>query len=252
MISLIYDGSFAGLLTSIFEVYGYKYADVKIIPETEALFSLFDSKHYVVTDPAKANRIIAAVEKYSSTQVVRDLMRVFLSEDQDREMLIFFAVKMMLDEKRDVFTNFGNEHILKIAQLVKSVRREKHRMEAFIRFRLLQDTMFYAVIEPDFDVLPLIMEHFKKRYTNQSWIIFDLRRAYGLLYDLKTVEFFEITEDHYSFLKNPAAILHDDEKPYEDLWRTYFKHTNIKERINKKLHRQHIPLRYWKYLTEKA
>ena len=31
----------------------------------------------------------------------------------------------------------------------------------------------------------------------------------------------------------------------------YFKTIAIKERINPKLHRQHLPVRFWKYMTEK-
>ena len=35
------------------------------------------------------------------------------------------------------------------------------------------------------------------------------------------------------------------------LWKEYFNAINIKERNNPKLHRQNLPVRYWKYLTEK-
>ncbi|RYE25413.1 MAG: DUF4130 domain-containing protein, partial [Sphingobacteriales bacterium] len=38
---------------------------------------------------------------------------------------------------------------------------------------------------------------------------------------------------------------------YQLLWKSYFNNSNIKERKNMKLHIQHIPRRYWKYLTEK-
>jgi len=35
------------------------------------------------------------------------------------------------------------------------------------------------------------------------------------------------------------------------MWKEYFKTIAIKERINPKLHRQHLPVRFWKYMTEK-
>jgi probable DNA metabolism protein len=43
----------------------------------------------------------------------------------------------------------------------------------------------------------------------------------------------------------------NEEHEYQTLWNDYFKSTNIASRINPKLHTQHVPKRYWKYLSEK-
>ena len=43
----------------------------------------------------------------------------------------------------------------------------------------------------------------------------------------------------------------EDELVFQTLWRDYFKSTNIKSRKNMRLHIQHVPKRYWKYLSEK-
>ena len=43
----------------------------------------------------------------------------------------------------------------------------------------------------------------------------------------------------------------EDEKLFQTLWKNYFKSLTIKERINPKLQRQHMPQRFWKYLVEK-
>jgi len=48
-----------------------------------------------------------------------------------------------------------------------------------------------------------------------------------------------------------SDVFSDIEIEYQKLWSEYFDHTNIKERKNTKLHTQHVPKRYWKYLTEK-
>ena len=112
--------------------------------------------------------------------------------------------------------------------------------------------MFYASIEPDFNVLPLISKHFKNRYADQQWIIYDLKRKYGLYYDLDTVA--EITLDFADEIdcKTPQAIVMDEkEELYRVLWKDYFKSANIVSRKNTRLHVKHVPKRYWKYLTEK-
>ena len=46
-------------------------------------------------------------------------------------------------------------------------------------------------------------------------------------------------------------IYDEQEDLYQSLWQTYFDHVNIKARKNMKLHIQHMPKRYWKYLVEK-
>jgi len=38
---------------------------------------------------------------------------------------------------------------------------------------------------------------------------------------------------------------------YQEMWRPYFKAICIKERLNPRKHRKDMPVRYWKYLTEK-
>ena len=45
--------------------------------------------------------------------------------------------------------------------------------------------------------------------------------------------------------------MHPDEELFQKLWKEYFKAINIKERNNPKLHRQNLPARFWKHLTEK-
>ena len=91
-------------------------------------------------------------------------------------------------------------------------------------------------------------DHFEKRYADQKWLIYDLKREYGLYYDLKTVEAVTFT---FSENTDGDLLFHENERAYQSLWRQYFKSVNIASRKNMKLHIQHMPKRYWKYLIEK-
>ena len=51
--------------------------------------------------------------------------------------------------------------MLGVSQWTKQVGREKHRMEAFVRFKKTQEGLFISLVRPDFNVLPLIEKHFK-------------------------------------------------------------------------------------------
>jgi probable DNA metabolism protein len=84
--------------------------------------------------------------------------------------------------------DYSHPAVLTVFQTAKKVWREKHRMEAFVRFQRTADGLYYAIIEPDYNVLPLIAEHFQTRYADQRWMIYDARRRYGMYYDLNTVQ----------------------------------------------------------------
>ncbi len=251
MTTLLYDGSFDGLFTAVFEVFEYRYQDVEIISwENFRQENMFAEIHEVITQREKAERVLNRLEKQTGRQGIHGLLKVYLSEDPELENLILSAVKQSVQHPgENILQNYGDPDMLKISKISKSVGRESHRMTAFVRFEKMQDGVFFAKTDPDFNVLPLIRKHFTDRYQDQKWMIFDLRRNYGLLYDLETSEFFYPEEQLH--LNQYQQNFHDDEKNYQVLWQRYFTKTNIVERKNLKLHIQHVPKRYWKYLTEK-
>jgi probable DNA metabolism protein len=59
------------------------------------------------------------------------------------------------------------------------------------------------------------------------------------------------------FSENPRdniamkTIIDEKEELYQQLWQQYFSSVNIAARKNTKLHIQHMPKRYWRWLTEK-
>ncbi|WP_299177426.1 TIGR03915 family putative DNA repair protein [uncultured Chryseobacterium sp.] len=251
MITLLYDGSFDGLLTAVFEVFEYRYKDVEIISKEKfQQENMFSEIHEVITQPEKAGRVLKKLEQNIGKSGIHQLLKVFLSEDPELEPLILSAIRQSIQHPgENILQNYADDHILKISKIGKSVDRERHRMTAFVRFEKMQDGVFFAKIDPDFNVIPLIRKHFKDRYQDQKWMIYDIRRNYGILYDLKSCDFF-YPEEKIN-LQQYQEKFHDEEQNYQKLWQQYFVKTNIVERKNLKLHIQHVPKRYWKYLTEK-
>ena len=64
-----------------------------------------------------------------------------------------------------------------------------------------------------------------------------------------------VTFDHLNINarlgKIDESLMAEDETLFQQMWKVYFKSMTIKERINPKLHRQNMPRRFWRYLTEK-
>ncbi|RXG18434.1 putative DNA metabolism protein [Leeuwenhoekiella aestuarii] len=240
---LKYDGTFEGLLTAIFTVYEERLSSAHIIEERFFEPDFFSELITVFTDENKASRVWEGLKSFQ--QFRTSVYRSFLSGLPDKEVHILDAIQYVLKTKND--KDYGHPSVLKMAQITKQIGREKHRMEAFVRFKRTKDDIYVAIIEPDFNVLPLIAKHFKNRYADQQFVIYDRSRSYGIFYDLNSVQFIEL-DFNDTVLKE---ALHDEEKHYDEMWQDYFISTGIKSRINKKLHLRNVPKRYWKYLNEK-
>lgn len=252
MTLLSYDSTFEGFLTAVFEIFEFKYPNPKIIKNSDAQHNLFAKPIEIITDVKKSDRVVKKLNEQIETEGVRSLIYSFLSEKMGVEDVLFTVINYAVENPGiNIMKNFSNDAVLQITQLTKSVGREKHRMEAFIRFELLKDDIYFAKIDPDFDVLTLIIRHFRNRYQDQKWIIYDLRRKYGVYYDLEKAEIVTLDLDIKKMEDKSNLVFSDAEIEYQKLWSEYFDHTNIKERKNTKLHLQHVPKRYWKYLTEK-
>ncbi|MBF0694603.1 MAG: TIGR03915 family putative DNA repair protein [Flavobacterium sp.] len=248
----LFDGSFEGLLTAVFDAYELKNNVVRIVTDSHYEPSLLDDVHHVVTDENKATRVLNGLRKKLSIDWQNRIFKAYLSELPEAFQHIFDFLRYVFDNTTKVETNYGHPSVIAISKLDKSVNRERHRMKAFIRFQETADGSFYAAVDPDYNVLPLIVSFFKNRYADQKWIIYDIKRKYGLYYDLHEV--ISVTFDFVEEVKdgNPqTAVLDEKESLYSVLWSDYFKSTNIPARKNMKLHLQHVPKRYWKYLTEK-
>ena len=248
-----YDGTFEGLLTVLFSIYESKSPPNTIQPEATAQTGLFAPPAHRDTDEARAARVWDGLLKTMDTEARTRLYHVFLSEVPDREMLLFRYVDLALRSPVDVAENYANADVRRVQRLAQQMFREKHRMEAFVRFEKTADELFHASIEPDFDVLPLIAAHFTKRYADQRWLIYDRRRHYGLYYDLTRTDVVQFEAERAGAKPTDlaATVLDEREPLFKVLWQSYFDHVNIPERRNLKLHRRHMPLRYWRYLSEK-
>ncbi len=249
-----YDGSFEGLLTVLFRVYDRRSAPNSIQPEEAVQGGLFAQAVAVATDEVLASRTWDGLLRFMPEPARARLYHVFLSEDAERELLIFRYADMALRAGRDISENYADATVRRCQRLAQQMFREKHRMEAFVRFEKAQDGLFHATIEPDFDVLPLIASHFTKRYADQRWLIFDKKRHYGLHYDLTRTDVVSFEAGEATTLRRgelSATVLDEREPLFKILWQAYFDHVNIPERKNLKLHHRHMPRRYWKYLSEK-
>ena len=256
MHTLQYDGTFEGWLCAVFEVYERRLTDVTIVEAAKGITNLFGTGVIIPTDETKARRVWQGLCKKISVNAAKQIYRSFLSEEQGREDTLLNYARYALASKQSIEYDYAHSSVRYVIDTDKKIRREKHRMEAFVRFALTGDGIYYATISPDFNVLPLIRSHFEKRYADQRWLIYDTHRKYGIYYDLDktwpvTIEPAAQQSEQTDDQNKPLSIFTPDETQYQDLWHHYFQKVNIEARKNLKLHLRHMPTRYWKYLPEK-
>ena len=281
MLVYTFDNTLDGLLTAVFDSFLLKQQPDYLLAEGEQLPLFVDQQYRVVTDSEKAERVWKGLEKHLSRDGVHMITISWLSEERALNQPLFnFICKVFRRESKgqvhdsglnhatcpldSLERNASDEDVLAVRNTCRRVLHETLRMKQFIRFQKAKDGTYLAVVSPDHNVLPLITDHFQDRFNDQSWLIYDAKRHYGYYYgaspnpskrrgDVIRVTFENEAEVPFDLSngKMDADILSDNDKIFQDLWRTYFKAICIKERMNPKKQLSDMPRRYWKYMTEK-
>ena len=250
-----FDGTMDGLLTAVFDAFSLKEQPEQLLAKGDALPLFCDHTYSVTTDDEKARRVWTGLEKQLSHEAVRLISVSWLSELSELSTPLFQYVCKVF-RQGDISKNFADSDVLTVTNIARRVLHEQLRMKQFIRFQKAKDGTYLAVVSPDHNVLPIIIDHFQDRFNDQPWLIYDAKRHYGFYYDGQTA--IRITfEDEASVPFNLSDgklnedVLSSDDQLLQNLWRTYFKAICIKERMNPKKQLNDMPRRYWKYMTEK-
>ena len=252
MLVFRYDKTFEGLLTCLFEAYVRKRFPEKLIDEGEPAPMFAEEVAEIVTDKEKAERVWAGMERKLHKSMRNMLMHVWLSEEEGGDELLLRYMRKVFDSPCMPDTDFADPYILLAHQVARRVEKEKSYVIQFARFQKAGDDTYFAAVAPACNALPLAIEYFINRFRDQKWLVYDIRRKYGYYYDLEEVTEISMLEEHsFPGGKLDEKMMAQDEKIFQDMWKSYFRAMSIKERVNPKLHRRNMPRRFWKYLTEK-
>ncbi len=253
----VFDGTMDGLLSAVFDAFLLKEEPEQLLTGGDVLPLFCERIYKVTTDAEKARRVWTGLEKQLPREALRVISTSQLSELQELWQPLFMLACKVFRQGKEVVRNFADPDVLTVTQIARRVAHEAHRMMQFVRFQKAKDGTYLAVISPDHNVLPLIVDHFQDRFNDQPWLIYDARRHYGYHYDGESppihITFENETSVPFSLADGKLSddILSSDDHLLQDLWRTYFKAICIRERLNPRKQLNDMPRRYWKYLTEK-
>ncbi len=251
MLRYIYDGTFIGFLTCVFESYRLHSDPLDICASSRLEPVLFAEDIVIPTDEEKADRVFQGLLKIGR-DVPHDVYYAYLSEIKGIERHILVFIRKTMDAKKSVAGHLSDEDIRLTQKAAQSTGGESHMFKGLLRFTELADGTLYGPFEPDHNVVPLLASHFKHRLRGKVWLIHDTRRNSAAYFDGSDITFYEnIEAPVQQAVQGDESIVGDKENVVRELWRGYFHSIAIKERLNPALQRSIMPKKYWKYLTEK-
>ena len=193
--------------------------------------------------PARA----AAPEPRPSFAVPRDFMTLakaaICHRDPERFALLY-TLLLRLRENRAAMEDRADPLLDRLEKMAKEVRRDAHKMHAFVRFREVGEpdggTRFVAWFEPDNHIVRREAGFFVRRFSNMRWSI--LTPELSIHWNGETLS------------EGPGAT-HAEAPggdPVEETWKTYYASIFNPARVKVKAMLKEMPKKYWANMSETA
>lgn len=161
--------------------------------------------------------------------------------DPDRFALLY-RILWRLQEERSLLQVSSDVDISQLMRLIKNVRRDSHKMKAFVRFREVEGVQaarrrFVAWFEPEHFIVSRTAGFFQRRFTDMDWLIATPKGSAAWNgEELKTS-------------REPAARPEAEDET-DELWRTYFANIFNPARLKIRAMQSEMPKKYWKNMPE--
>jgi probable DNA metabolism protein len=205
---LVYDGSFEGLMCCIFILYEQKIPVFRLARIGEPLGELFAQTIQVKSNKTQAQRVWSGIKRKSSNISLERIELAYLSEIRGEDHTIIRYVQYLIDSKKNIEENLSHPVVQRLNDVVKMLHREKQVVKEKIRFQTLVNDIKYNIIEPNYNVLPLLKDYLLQKYAKQKWIVYDIRRNKGLFYNLQEIKDIQLDLP----TKNPEENMFQEEE----------------------------------------
>ena len=236
----LYDGSFAGFLTSVYHAVSDKDKFPEIYPGDRYTELTFFEISNINTDNTKADMLLDYLEKKISKLFVYELFLLYLSDVSSVGTLTVQYIRDGLKHGKNIHNYLHLTSANEVMRLKRKVLHENHRLKGLLRFKKY-DNLSIADISPDHNVLPILYRHFERRLPNENWIIRDKKRKVAVIH-------FDNKTDIAKYEDTDGLPVNNDN--YEKIWCAFYKSIAIKERMNLRQRLNYMPKRYWQNIIE--
>ncbi len=175
--------------------------------------------------------------------VARLIGFVVCHRDPERHALLHQLVWRVLNGERDLLDIASDPLVHRIDTMARAVRRDLHKMYAFVRFRRMTGEnleRFAAWFEPEHFILEAAAPFFIDRFGSLDWTI--LTPVGSMRWNRRELSF------------SPPARREDapEADRFEEGWRGYYESVFNPARVNPAAMRAEMPKKYWHNMPETA
>ena len=172
------------------------------------------------------------------------LAQTIICHSDPSRFALLYRLLWRLQNDRALLAFKADPDVAEARKMEKAVRRDSHKMTAFVRFKevplgegVAGRRRFIAWFEPDHFIVERKASFFQRRFTDMDWMI--LTPNGSARWDGETLETSRL-----------AASKPDLSDETDELWRTYYANIFNPARLKIKAMTAEMPKRYWKNLPE--
>lgn len=154
---------------------------------------------------------------------------------------LLYRLLWRLQSEPQLLDNIADIDVCAARRLAKAVRRDTHKMKAFVRFRRTDSEMgeiFVAWFEPDHHIVERTAPFFARRFAGMRWSIVTPDRSAH--WDGESM----------TFGRGASRCDCPDGDALEEHWRVYYSSIFNPARLKVKAMKAEMPTRYWRNLPE--
>lgn len=189
-------------------------------------------------DYTRASPAITVPRAYS--QLLRDAI---CHRASDRFALLYRVLWRIVNGERDLMARASDPAIARLKDYAHNVRRDIHKMHAFLRFRERNvdgAPLYTAWFEPQHFILRRAVPFFVERFASMAWLIAT---------PIGTALWKNGTVTYGPAVTKPPAT---DDNVLDDLWLAYYRTTFNPARLRVQAMRKEMPKHYWHNMPETA
>jgi DNA polymerase len=171
-----------------------------------------------------------------------ELAQSAICHSNPERFALLYELLLKIRANRHALEDRADPLLHRVEAMAKEVRRDAHKMHAFVRFRELVDpeggTRFVAWFEPEHHIIRKEAGFFQRRFANMRWSI--LTPELSIHWHDK-----RLTE-------SPGATRRDapDGDPVEEIWKAYYASIFNPARVKLKAMTKEMPKKYWRNMPE--
>jgi DNA polymerase len=210
------------------------------VPAAEVSWNVGGGAGDLFAAPAPPPPSVAA---FSVPRAFITLAETAICHSDPERFALLYSLLLRLRERPGLMADSADPLVQRLERMAKAVRRDVHKMRAFLRFREVETgdgPRFVAWFEPEHHIVRHNAGFFVRRFANMAWSI--LTPALALHWDGE------------SLTEGPGAARSDapEGDPIESVWKTYYASIFNPARLKKGAMLKEMPKKYWKNMPETA